>query len=109
MDSQEQGVDRIKYLIEKLRSITLAVQIGPFAYTFFYIVTLILYLFLPESALWVLDTLFYTSPIVVCEFLVFSRILKLCRWHRGACALPLMPQVFVFIDHYITDLTEIER
>ena len=107
MASQEQGVDKIKYLIEKLRSITLAVQIGPFAYTFLYIVALILYLFLPESSLWILDTLFYTSPVIVAEFFVFSRILKLCRWHRRACALPLIPQIFVLIDR-VTDLTKME-
>lgn len=108
MASQEQGVDKIKYLIEKLRSITLAVQIAPFAYTFLYIITQVLYLFLPESSLWILDTLFYTSPIVVVEFLIFSRVLKLCRWHRRACALPIIPQVFIFADYYIIDLTEVE-
>ena len=56
----------------------------------------------------ILDTLFYVSPIVVCGFLVESHILKLCYWHKSACILPILPQLIVFIDAYITELTSIE-
>lgn len=109
MGSQEREVDRIKYLIGKLRSITLAVQIVPFAYSSLYIISLILYLFCPEPVLRVLDTLFYVSPTVVLMFLVESTILKLCKWHKCACILPIVPQFSVFFDFNIIELTSIEQ
>lgn len=56
--------DAIKYVVSKLRAITLAVQIIPFAYTSIYIITLILYLFASEEVLTILDTLLYVSPNV---------------------------------------------
>lgn len=91
MASREQEIGQIKYLIGKLRYITLAVQILPFVYSFFYILSLVMYLICDESVLRILDTLFYVSPIVVGGFLVESHILKLCKWHKSACILPILP------------------
>ena len=97
-------VDRVKYLIEKLRAITLAAQIIPFVYSALYILCMALYLTAPDNVLGVADTIFYVSPIIVCAFLVESRILKLCKWHRRACCVPLIPQIAVFIDWHIVSL-----
>lgn len=108
MANREQEIGQVKYLINKLRYITLAAQILPFAYSFLYILSLVLYLICDEPTLRILDTLFYVSPIVVCGFLVESHILKLCKWHKSACILPILPQIIVFIDAYIVELTSIE-
>ena len=88
-------------VLERLRAITLTVQVIPFVYTGLYIIILCLYLFASESVLTVLDTLFYVSPVAVVAFLVESRILKLCRWHKLACSLPLLPQVVVAFDRWV--------
>lgn len=61
-----------------------------------------------EESIAVFDTLFYISPLVILAFLVFSKILHLCKWHRMACALPLFPQIVSFFDYYLVALTEIE-
>ena len=108
MDNREQELERIKRLIAKLRSTTLAVQIAPFVYTSLYIIILLLYPVCSENVLSVLDTLFYVSPLVVFWFLVESSILRLCRWHKMACVLPLIPQIFVFVDYHIVRLTMTE-
>lgn len=108
MANREQEIGQIKHLVNKLRYITLAVQILPFVYSFFYIFSLVMYLICDESALRILDTLFYVSPIVVCGFLVESHILKLCKWHKSACILPILPQAIVLTDAYIVELTSIE-
>ena len=91
--------------MEKLRAITLAVQIIPFAYTGLYIIVLSLYLFASEGALSALDSLFYVSPMVVLAFLIESRMLRLCRWHRLACSLPLLPQIEVAVDRWVYEFT----
>lgn len=101
----ENDEGRILYLIEKLRSITLAVQVVPFAFSALYIITMFLYLFMPENVCGVLDTLFYVSPTTALGMLIFSRILKLCRWHKLACCLPVAPQIMVFIDFHIAELS----
>lgn len=109
MEKREQEADSVKYLIDKLRNITITVQIAPFAYTFVYILAMILYSFSSESVLNALDTLFYISPFIICIFLIESHILKLCKWHKFACLLPIIPQIFVFIDYYIIEFTKFER
>lgn len=102
MDNHD--LNRIKYIIEKLRAITLAAQIIPFVYSALYIFGTVLYVTAGENVIRVADTMFYVSPTIVAAFLVESRILKLCRWHRRACALPLIPQIAVFIDYHIASL-----
>lgn len=97
--------DAIKYIVSKLRAITLAVQIIPFAYTFIYIITLILYLFASEEVLTILDTLLYVSPIIIICMIVESKVLKLCRWHKTACTLPAIPQINILIDRYIYEFS----
>lgn len=105
------GQDRkpldLEGLVKKLRYVTLAVQLMPFLYTVPYLITLIITSQASEELTKLFDTLFYVSPVTVCAFLVLSRLLRLCKWHRTACILPLLPQVVSFIDYYIIELTEI--
>lgn len=79
----------------------------PFVYTVPYLITLIITSQAPESVVVLFDTLFYVSPVVVAGLLVLSKLLCLCKWHKTACVLPLLPQVVSFIDYYIIELTEI--
>ena len=64
------------------------------------------YLFVSDYVCTMLDTLFYVSPVTVVIFLCLSKTLKLCKWHRAACALPLVSQVPVLIDTYIYEFHE---
>ena len=106
MDKDLKSLD-LGGLIKKLRHITLATQLMPFIYGGLYVVSLLLYTVGTEETAMLCDTLFYVSPIVVIEFLVLSRMLRLCKWHRMACCVPLIPQVVSMIDFYIIQLSEI--
>lgn len=92
---------KIQNIVDKLRQITTLVQLAPFVLTFIYFIVFGLYFILPERALNVLDTLFYTSPIVSCLLLLQSKILCLCKWHKMACILPILPQVGVLCDDIV--------
>jgi hypothetical protein len=94
-------------LVKKLKYVTLAVQLMPFVYTVPYLITLIITSKAPEPIVVLFDTLFYVSPIVVVGLLILSRLLRLCRWHKTACILPLLPQVVSFVDYYVIELTEV--
>lgn len=96
--------NKILRLIDKLRKVTKAVQITPFIYTALYLAVMIIYPFATDATLHVLDTLFYTSPTITAVFLFLSKILELCKWHRMACLLPIVPQIGVFIDLYVCPL-----
>lgn len=64
------------------------------------------YLYAGEEVVAVLDTLFYVSPVMVIQFLALSRILRLCSWHRLACALPLFPQISILLDRTVVIFSE---
>lgn len=65
------------------------------------------YYFASEDFLWLADTLFYVSPMAVAAFLILSKLLRLCKWHRRAVALPLLPQAVNLLDYYVVDLSEV--
>jgi hypothetical protein len=94
-------------LIKKLRSVTLAVQLIPFVYNVLYILALIIYYEGSETAAQVADSFMYVSPVTIVSFLVLSKMLKLCKWHKTACCIPLVPSLVSFIDYYIIELSEI--
>lgn len=106
METPDQLRLNLKGLIEKLRTVTLAVQLMPFIYDSCYLVVLALYLFADEKTLEVLDTLFYVSPVMVIHFLILSRLLKLCKWHKMACALPVIPQASVLAERFFVTFSE---
>lgn len=99
MDSRE-NENKIAHLVVILRRITYTVQLAPFIYSGILLVMLPLYFFASDTVLDLVDSIAYTSPTVMVIFLIESRILKLCKWHRAACLMPLIPQVPVFIDRY---------
>ena len=80
---------------------TAAVQLMPFVYSVLYIISLTVGLFASNGVVKMFDMLFYASPVTVLSFLAFSRLLRMCRWHRAACLLPTIPQGISFIDYYI--------
>ena len=67
---------------------------------------MVFYLYASEEVMAVLDSLFYVSPVIVIQFLMLSRVLRLCRWHKLACALPMFPQVPVVLDHTVVFFSE---
>lgn len=104
MDSQDRRAD-LKRLVDTLRRVTTAVQVLPFIYSAISIILLAVYNIVPESVQMLLDTLFYISPVTVVAFLLLSKLLHLCKWHKTACVLPLVPQVVSLTDYYIINLT----
>lgn len=54
-----------------------------------------------------LDQLFYTSPIVVSCNILLSYSLKLCKWHRLQCLLPMIPLITLLVDVTIYPISKI--
>lgn len=79
----------------------MAVQVFPFIYTALFIFLFTAYSFLDGVWLDIIDYAVFVSPIVVVAHLVYSRMLMMCKWHRIACALPLIPQAVDQFDVYV--------
>lgn len=79
----------------------------PFAYGALYVISMVVYFYGNESASQLCDTLFYVSPVIVLCFLSLSHTLRLCKWHRRACCVPLIPQVITLLDYYVIELSDI--
>lgn len=107
MDNQDESDERVKRLILTLRDITIAVQIAPFVISLSYIIGIIVQLFCQTDTAWLFSLILFTPPPIILILLLFSRILHLCKWHRLACLLPLVPFCFTIIDAYLIELTDI--
>lgn len=90
-----------KSLVEILRRITMAVQVFPFIYTAMFVFLFSAYSISEGVWLDIIDYVFFVSPAVVIAHIVYSRMLKLCKWHRIACMLPLIPQAVDQFDTYV--------
>lgn len=104
MDRDQRRLD-LEGLIIKLRTITRAVQLLPFLYGFLYILAMIVYLLCPDWISVVCDHLFYISVTGVAYNLILSRILRLCKWHRAACLVPLTPELVGLADQTLVKLS----
>ena len=79
----------------------MAVQVFPFIYTALFIFLFTAYSFSEGVLLDIIDYVGFVSPIVVVAHLVYSKMLMMCKWHRIACALPLIPQAVDQFDIYV--------
>lgn len=91
-------------LHSSLRKVINAVKVFPFIMVLLQTMVVISYTILPESVLFLLDMLFYTSPLHVSLLVYLSRKLGLCKWHRLECLLPMVGIVAPLIDIYIWEL-----
>lgn len=96
--------EEITRLVSILRAVTTAVQFAPFIFVGFLIISVLFYLFVNDDVPAFMDLMFYISPIVAVYNLILSRILKLCKWHRLECRLPLIPIIPVLINNYVYSL-----
>ena len=94
-------------IVAILRNVTLIVQLYPFAYTMLYALCMVGYLVGSEELSCTLDQIFYTSPFSVLFALILSRSLKLCKWHKLECILPMIPLTHLAIDTYIVPLSNV--
>ena len=106
MDSQDRSIN-LKRLVKTLRRVTTAVQILPFVYSSTYIVLILLENHISGDTKYILDSLFYVSPVMIVCFLLLSRVLRLCKWNKTACIIPAIPQFVSLVDYYIISLEDV--
>lgn len=96
-----------EWLITTLRKVTLTVKIAPFVLAFLYMLTILGYMYMPETIIYLLDTLLYCSPTMVILLIVLSKHLQLCFWHRLECSLPIVCTIPGIVDSVLLPLSDL--
>lgn len=100
------NVESLRLILSVVRKTTKAIKIFPF---FYMVLFLILMPFLTFGSIEMTEDIsgLIYMPLVMIIFLVYlSYCVKLCKWHRLQCVLPLIPQVIVFIDEKVYEFGE---
>ena len=93
-------------IVKILRRVTIVIKIYPFIYAILYSLCMVGYLRCNDMVATILDQLFYTSPIVVSCNILLSYSLKMCKWHKLQCVLPMFPLIPLFMDYLIFPLSK---
>lgn len=90
-----------EYLFKIVQRVTVTVKTFPF----FYVLGLMLYWLIAPAlsirAIMEIDGAIFLSLIMTLFLVRLSYCVKLCKWHRLQCALPLFPQIVDKIDIYV--------
>lgn len=90
-----------EYLFRIVRKVTLTVKYFPFFYALGFLLFWLIAPSLSIEAITAIDGVIYVSLIFVLFLIRLSYCVKLCKWHRLQCSLPLFPQIVDKIDVYV--------
>lgn len=96
----------LRKVLDAHRRIVGAVKVAPFVYGAFCTADLLFSVHVGGAFLF--GELFFTSPLIVAIHLWYSKILHLCKWHRRACRIPLLPVGLALVNRYVVDFTDVE-
>lgn len=84
----------------------MAVQVFPFVYAALFIFLYGSYSIINSDTLrFIIDYAFFVSPVVVLAHYIYSRLLKMCVWHRIACLLPVPTQIVDLLDTFVSGVS----
>lgn len=93
--------ERILRQLRILRNVTWLVKVFPFVGTFVFLLSMVCYRYCDNDISTYLDMLFYTSPMTCVFMLLLSVLLKMCKWHKMQCLLPIAPMLIGVVDDYV--------
>lgn len=84
----------------------MVIQVFPFVYAAMFIFLYGSYSFIDnDTTRFIIDYTFFVSPIVVLVHYIYSRILRMCVWHRIACLLPIPTQIVDVLDTFVSSIS----
>lgn len=95
-----------EYLFNIVKPVTITVKTFPFFYAIVLILFWLIAPILSYEVISTVDSLIFLSVVMVGFLIRLSYCVKLCKWHRLQCALPLLPQAIAQFDEYIYEFGE---
>ena len=94
--------------VKKMRRLTRFIQLAPFAYVLLYALYMLLGSVLPDETLCAIDSVMIDSPLMTGGFMILSKLMNLCRWHKAAVLIPSASQLEGYIDSFVVTFTQEE-
>ena len=102
---EEMSEKDFEIIVSRFRNARALARIAPFVCDILYGIPILLYGFCSEAMASALDFVFYVGPVTVLLNLAFSRVFRLCNWHKIACVLPLPVQTVSLVDLLVYDFS----
>lgn len=93
--------ENLLMVLNVVRKTTKAIKLFPFIYAVILLITMPLLAYSTIEVTENISSFIYISLLVVIFLIYLSYCVKLCKWHRIQCCLPLLPQITIFIDENI--------
>lgn len=100
-------MDELRNVAKRIRYATMLTKIAPFLCAVVYVVCILAYLIMNDTVLFIIDTLFYVSPLTVLLIYSFGVVFKCCKWHKLQCALLVLPTIISLFDCLVYELSAI--
>ena len=107
MDSPDPN-GAVSRVVSILRKVTRIVQLLPFAYLLLLSAYLLTECFLPDWALGIADNVLNAPVVAIIGLIGTGKLLKLCKWFKTACLLPIATKVESWVDSFIITFTQNE-
>lgn len=98
---EKRGNENLRIVLDVVRKVTKAIKLFPFLYIVLFLIVTPYVAYGNFDVALNLSSLMYVSLLVVIFLIYLSYCVKLCKWHRIQCCLPLLPQITIFIDENI--------
>jgi len=108
MDNPGPRAGAVSNIVRIMRRITRIVQLLPFAYLLILALYLVTECLLPEWLSRVADNVLNAPVAAIAGMLGTGRLLKLCRWFKAACLLPVATKLESWIDSFLISFTQDE-
>lgn len=95
---QKDSHENLKVVLNVTRKTTKAIKVFPFLYALFLLVISPIIVYLDFDIATIVNELFFVSPLFIGFLILLSYFVKLCKWHRLQCVLPILPQITDWID-----------
>lgn len=103
---QKDSRENLRVILNVVRKTTKAIKVFPFVYILILLIVLPLMSYMDIETATIISGCIFESPLLIAFLILLSYSVKLCKWHRLQCALPLVPQIADFIDTQIYEYGE---
>lgn len=101
---QKESQESLRLILSVVRKTTRAIKLFPFLYIVLYLILLPFMAFGDIDMTEEISSMIYMSLVAIIFLVYLSYCVKLCKWHRLQCILPIIPQIVVVTDESVWEV-----
>lgn len=107
MPMERKERENLRVILNVVRNVTKTIKLFPFLYAILLLALFPIVSYGSYEIAMFVNEIFFVSPLFIAFLILLSYFVKLCNWHRLQCLLPIIPQIVVYIDENVYELTEV--